>query len=73
LGCAAPLKTSRARRWPGRCARAERGAEPSAGLLPTALDERFPRDEADARIAIVARRIAGAKAAHAAARARGAA
>jgi len=43
-------------------ARAERGAEPSAGLLPAALDEQFPRDEADARIAIVARRIAEAKA-----------
>jgi len=43
-------------------ARRERGAEPSTGLLPALLDERFPRDEADARIAIVARRIAEARA-----------
>ena len=44
-------------------ARRERGAEPSTGLLPVFLDERFPREEADARIAIVARRIAEARAA----------
>jgi len=43
-------------------ARAERGDEPSTGYLPMSLDEQFPRDEADARIAIVARRIAEAKA-----------
>jgi len=44
-------------------ARRERGAEPSTGLLPVFLDERFPREEADARIAIVQRRIAEARAA----------
>jgi len=43
-------------------ARAERGDEPSTGYLPMSLDEQFPRGEADARIAIIARRIAEAKA-----------
>jgi len=43
-------------------ARRGRGDEPSTGLLPALLDERFSREEADARIAIVARRIAEARA-----------
>jgi len=43
-------------------ARRERGAEPSTGMLPAFLDERYSREEADARIAIVKRRIAEARA-----------
>jgi len=43
-------------------ARRGRGAEPSTGMLPAFLDERFSREEADARIAIVKRRIAEARA-----------
>jgi len=44
-------------------ARRERGDEPSTGLLPLCLDNRFSREEADARTAIVKRRIAEARAA----------
>jgi len=44
-------------------ARRERGAAPSAGMLPAFLDEVMPREMADACIAIVERRIAGARAA----------
>jgi len=44
------------------CARRERGAEPSTGYLPLDLDERYSREEADARMAIVKRRIAEARA-----------
>jgi len=44
-------------------ARRGRGDEPSAGLLPALLDERFSREEDDARMAIVKRRIAEARAA----------
>lgn len=43
-------------------ARRERGDEPSTGYLPPGLGWRFSREEADARIAIVRRRIAGTKA-----------
>jgi len=43
-------------------ARRESGAEPSTGMLPAFLDERFSREEADARTAIVKRRIAEARA-----------
>jgi len=43
-------------------ARRERGAAPSEGMLPAFLDEVMPRERADARIAIVERRIARAKA-----------
>jgi len=43
-------------------ARRESGAEPSTGYLLMDLDSRFSREEADARIAIVKRRIAEAKA-----------
>ncbi len=43
-------------------ARRERGAEPSTGVLPAFLDERYSREEADARMAIVKRRIAEARA-----------
>jgi len=43
-------------------ARRGRGDEPSTGLLPLGLDNRFSREEADARTAIVKRRIAGAMA-----------
>lgn len=39
-------------------ARRGRGDAPSTGLLPARLDEHYSREEADARIAIVARRIA---------------
>lgn len=48
-------------------ARRERGAAPSTGMLPVFLDEVMPRERADARIAIVERRIAGARAAPSAA------
>ena len=46
-------------------ARRERGDAPSTGMLPVFLDELMPREMADARIAIVERRIAeaGARAA----------
>jgi len=43
-------------------ARRGRGEAPSTGYLPLGLAWRYPREEADARIAIVARRIAGARA-----------
>jgi len=43
-------------------ARRERGAEPSTGYLPLNLGWRYSREEADARMAIVGRRIAEAKA-----------
>jgi len=41
-------------------ARKARGAAPSTGLLPMGIDEIMPREKADARIAIVERRIAAA-------------
>lgn len=44
-------------------ARRGRGAAPSTGMLPVFLDEVMPREMADACIAIVERRIAGARAA----------
>jgi len=43
-------------------ARRGRGEAPSTGYLPLDLAWRYPREEADARIAIVARRIAEARA-----------
>jgi len=43
-------------------ARRGRGDAPSTGYLPLDLDWRYPREEADARIAIVKRRIAEARA-----------
>ena len=43
-------------------ARRERGDAPSTGSLPMFLDEIMPREMADARIAIVERRIAEARA-----------
>jgi len=43
-------------------ARKAQGAAPSTGLLPMGIDEIMPREKADARIAIVERRIAAASA-----------
>jgi len=48
-------------------ARRERGDAPSTGSLPMFLDEIMPREMADARVAIVERRIAEARAGTAAA------
>jgi len=43
-------------------ARKERGAAPSTGMLPMFLDEIMPREMADARVAIVERRLDEARA-----------
>ena len=48
-------------------ARRERGDAPSTGMLPSLMDEIMPREMADARIAIVERRIDEARAGTAAA------